>query len=1674
MKQPLLLAMALFFTITLYSAKTSLQTRMQKPCGFTKNTGQFTYDNGQAAEGVLAKASMPGMDVYLTTTGVTYVFMQYEEDHGGKPHPVYFNEQKYKVRYSRVDVELTGATLEAGQMEFSEAAAWKTNYYKQGVQSGTQAMSQYNALTIKHVYPGVDWVWKINAGKLEYDFVVHAGADAGAIKMRYSYADIKPGANNISISATNGTIAEGPLSAASENLPVKVTYVFDKALNEISFNAGEYDHTKDLLIDPPLALQWSAQYGGTFDDGLRGIATDSLGYLYMTGYTNSFDFPTKNAGGTSYFDGSYAGNTDAVVMKVDSGENLIWCTYLGGAGNDFGNSITLDKQGNIYVTGAAETGFPIVNSAGAYSQSTSGGALDVFVAKFNTSLALVWSTFYGGAGNEEGLRVRTDLNDNVYVCGYTNSPSGSFPTYQSAGYYQTSAIGNEAFILEFNSAGKRLWATLYGGSGDDYATSLATDSTGQLVVAGYTTSTDLPVSSAGGSSYYQMNNKGTTNGFILSFDNANNRKAATYYGGSGNDYFTDVTGTINGSFAFTGRTSSSNFPITVAPGFGFNQTTLAGSYDAFIVQCKNDLTPSWSTYYGGGNVDAGTGITTDKEGRMYVTGFTFSTNFPLDSPLYQGAYYQPVNKGNSDGFIAGFSYLGARFWSTYKGDSCYEYPNDIAFSNIYNKFYICGEGLLSCSANLVDTGTLPNGGGSVSSDGFAWAFNGQGSAAAGGDGGEGGDGQGGGGGGGGGGGDGRNSSTGCFTLTASVTPPCPGQCNGLGAASISGALAPVSIIWSDNENGPNASGLCDGQSWVEAQDASGCVAQAVFVPQALTITNISTQPVGCGLDGAATASASGGTPPYSYLWDDYGLTSNSSTLSGIYTVGDYWVTVTDANGCSVASDSYVDWGSYSSGYSIEVIKAPNCYAGGGIIAAFYNGAPATVSWSGNVPDSTSGFYADTIFNVSPGYYFINGAIDCIQGQQQSIFVHFSDSSSVEQDNFIELNTPDTSCLVGTGSIYVNSSDAFFDNTPFTYLWSNNSTGAFIDNLLPGTYDLTITDAIGCSATFSYTLAPADTPSYYFSSSQIVSATCALDTNNSILLPNVSGGGGGPYTFSWSNGDMGCPLYNLPQGNYSVTVTGANGCSATQSGIDVNYVNSGTIAFAATNASCYASSNGSVTANVISDFGGPPYSYSYSWSNGASGNSISNIPAGNYTVTVTAHGGSMLSACVVIGQSSATFKASISTGTFSCSKGNAATAVVQGGKGPYQYYWSDGDTSARIKQAVTGELDLLVKDSQGCTAVDSEQVRSAPPFSASYSADTILCNGDQAKVNVTANGGFPPYSGTGYFLYAAGTYSLTVADSSGCSSNLSVQLTQPTVLVPTYTATPILCNGQQSIVSLSATGGKPPYRGTGNYSEPAGNYTLQVVDANGCVQSIPVPITQPAPLLLNITAQDTVDCLMDSTHLYVEAAGGTYPYTGTGVFAFSEDGPYNVAVTDYNGCMADTTVHVLISKGHILTTSSDGKACLYDQVQLSASNLTTITWYPGFSHEQVYIIDSIPANERIYATGVNDEGCEVADTFNIAVRSCDTALGVISLADDNLMDVFPNPASNSLTIRIQLPLAADGNACLFSTEGQMVWTQPVKEGETTVEADCNMLASGVYILRLKCGDTDSYRRVVIDR
>jgi len=361
---------------------------------------------------------------------------------------------------------------------------------------------------------------------------------------------------------------------------------------------------------------------------------------------------------------------------------LVYSTYLGGSSSESGNGITLDADGNAYVTGStSSSNFPM--AASTPFQDYNKGGSDAFVTKLNSEgTALVYSTYLGGSGNDEGLGIAVDISGNAYVTGSTYS--NDFPKAGTPAPFQgtlSGGSGSDAFVTKLNSEGTALvYSTYLGGGSNDYGQGIAVDSPGNAYVTGYTDSSNFPM--VAGDTPFQDSNKGGSDVFVTKINSEGTElDYSTYLGGSSNDYGKGIAVDSSGYAYVTGYTFytySSHFPTAGTP---FQDSNEGGS-DAFVTKLNSEGSALlYSTFLGGSGDDEGLGIAVDSDNNVYVTGSTLSTDFPTENSV------QSTKSVSYDAFIARFDSTGSTLlYSSYLGGNSEDYGKGISVDSSGNAY----------------------------------------------------------------------------------------------------------------------------------------------------------------------------------------------------------------------------------------------------------------------------------------------------------------------------------------------------------------------------------------------------------------------------------------------------------------------------------------------------------------------------------------------------------------------------------------------------------------------------------------------------------------------------------------------------------------------------------------------------------------------------------------------------------------------------------------------------------------------------------------------------------------------------------------------------------------------------------------------------------------------------
>ncbi len=751
---------------------------------------------------------------------------------------------------------------------------------------------------------------------------------------------------------------------------------------------------------------WASYYGGTENEEGYNVATDPQGNVYVVGTTESLNrIATAGA-----YQTSYGGNADAFIVKFNSAGVRQWGTYFGGPGTEWGYAVATDALGNVYLGGATNNDTGISFNG---FQNSFAGNWDAFLVKFNSSGARQWATYYGGpdTDGQSVVSVATDNLGNVYLAGGTSSASniasgGAQNTYGSG--------GGDGFLVKFNTAGARLWASYLGDVAYDAVNCVATDiATGDIYVAGQTGS-NSNIATVGA---HQTVYNGITDAFLTKFNTGGSILWSTYYGGTGSDIGRSVSADGMGNVYLAGNTTS---PSAIASG-GI-QNNYIPTQNAFLVKFNAASgTRSWGTYYGKGGGEEVFSVVADSTCTVYLAGDTYSRR-GMAKGGYQDSIPRPFGVENL--FVAKFDGNGNIMCATYYGHT-HEEDGHVAIDKNGN-VYLAGD--TYWPADISSGGHQNNIGGNY--DAFLVKF-----------------------------------ST-CSTVFSSTTTQtnnlCYGDCKGTATAEPQCSYGPFTYLWNNGQTTQTATGLCIGAYtvtiWDRINNSTSSVVN-ITQPSLLTSSVTSTTNVRCfgESNGAASTNVSGGTSGYTYNWSN--TTTNSSVSNFI--AGNYSCTITDANGCiSTTNVSITQPPLFTA--SDTTLSHVDCFGkNNGAASIMASGGTSAYNYSWNNGATTA---LATNFSAAAYTCTITDANGC--SLTRNIIITQPSALTMT------LSSTPTSCDNNSGSAGVMASGG----TPgYIYSWSNIQTTMSSSGLTIGTYTCIVTDQNGCTITQSTSVAQTSGP-----------------------------------------------------------------------------------------------------------------------------------------------------------------------------------------------------------------------------------------------------------------------------------------------------------------------------------------------------------------------------------------------------------------------------------------------------------------------------------------------------------------------------------------------------------------------------------------------------------------------
>lgn len=854
--------------------------------------------------------------------------------------------------------------------------------------------------------------------------------------------------------------------------------------------------------------------------------------------------------------------------------------------------------------------------------------------------------------------------------------------------------------------------------------------------------------------------------------------------------------------------------------------------------------------------------------------------------------------------------------------------------------------------------------------------------------------------------------TNTINITNSITPSSCGSCNGSATANVlvcgSAPTGTPTYSWSPGgQTTQTATGLCSGSYTVTIN--LGCeqiLTDTLTIVPATggTVSLVKAQTnITCNgsANGSASVTASGGTGPYTYSWAPSGGTSSASTPLG---PGTYTVTVNDAN-CDQDTAIFTITQPPLLRDSISAIVPVKCFGGSGSITVGVTGgvSPYTYSWN-STPVQTNA----TATNLAAGSYTVNitDAHGCPATANGTII-----QPSQIRDSIVSSVAP--ACGKTNGSITIGVKDG----TPaYTYSWNSApvQTNAMATNLGAGTYTCVVTDANGCKDSASLNLTNPSGPRDSIVSTSSIS--CNGGSNGSIVL-GVNRGTT-PYTFAWSNSATTQNIGGLSAGTYSVTVTDANGCTATASAVIKQPPAIRDSLIDSTEVLCFGGNNGIATVGVKGGTPGAGYTFSWNTAPVQTTATATGLKAGMYICTIKDANGCISILDVTITQpNKLTLVAAAFPVTCNGLCNGSAAVIPKGGTTPYTYSWNTNPTSGSPSPTglCAGTYNVQVTDNNGCTA-DSNGLVVSQPAPLAITKNTITsshCGQTDGSITITVSGGTTPYkylwsnNSTNQNLTNAipGSYCVTVTDANSCTDTACATINNvPSPVVIITGQKNVTCNGgNNGSATATANGGAAPYKyqwSPGTTADTnavingltAGQYTITVTDSGGCVSTAIATITQPALVVTTVNTPAAI-CIGGSATLNANTIGGTPPYTYTwsngatgSSITVSPITTTTYAVTstlDSNGCpgKADTVTVTVNPPLKLNVTAKPDTICLGNSAILSANasggdGSYTYLWQPGgYTGSPVTVT---PTTNTVYTVIVKDNCGTPADTDSVSI------------------------------------------------------------------------------------------------
>jgi hypothetical protein len=668
------------YLIIIYFLLSGLNLSSSWNSSFIENQGQLLNTDGKIEEEIKYYNNKVSPTVYVAKDHISFVIQKSQNILNSINVNKFGADERFDIEAPaqfRVDLLFEGIN-ELSKLEANSPQNFIFNYYFPQQLDGITGVLGFERAIYKDIYPDVDFILFFQNNNLNSEFNLKSINAIEEIIFKFEGSKEIKSLNKefVLIVIDNDTF---PIKLPDfyltddQNAKSRIDIDYEIDNNRISFSAGKNnsDNTNSLSN-----FDWSTYAGGSQEDKIISTQFDKFGNVIATGFSYSQNYPTT----PGVWKEQFTAPVDIIVMKFSNHGNIIWSTFYGSNGMEFGNAIKADNDNNYWIVGESRDDFfPVTEDA--YQKNYRGGTADGLIIKLNDKGQRLYSTYFGGSNYDTFSSLAFDSRNNLWLASRTNSRV--YPCTQDA--IKSNLDGEyDGVIIQFSNDGKLLYSTYFGGQYDDFYESLVIDSDDNVIVSGYSSSNNYPVSS----NTNQNSLKGATNAVLTKLSNDKKVVWSTYFGGALYDYGSNLAIDGNDYLYLHGYTSSINLPTTpdvFQPKFG-------GESDCFLAKFDNSGKFQWVTYIGGSGYEAEiAGIYTQfgnvacsNNGQIAIAAKTQSKDLKTTEDAFQKSH-----QGQLDGFFGIFNPDGTASTISYLGGSKIDYAYDI---DIYqdSMLVICG------------------------------------------------------------------------------------------------------------------------------------------------------------------------------------------------------------------------------------------------------------------------------------------------------------------------------------------------------------------------------------------------------------------------------------------------------------------------------------------------------------------------------------------------------------------------------------------------------------------------------------------------------------------------------------------------------------------------------------------------------------------------------------------------------------------------------------------------------------------------------------------------------------------------------------------------------------------------------------------------------------------------